>query len=173
MTAMTTDERTEPSTTAAERDMLEGFLDFHRETLLMKCAGLDDEQLRRAVLAPSKLTLLGLVRHLTGVERYWFRQIMEGQELPDLYATEQDRDGDFRVTDQDTWARTHETWFAEVALARKVSAAHGLDDVSASRGRHPEGFSLRWILTHMIEEYARHNGHADLLREHLDGATGE
>ncbi|ATW47433.1 DinB family protein [Streptomyces peucetius] len=173
MMAMTTDERPEPSTTAAERDMLEGFLDYHRETLLMKCAGLDDEQLRRAVLAPSGLTLMGLVRHLAEVERYWFREVMEGQELPDLYSTDQDRDGDFHVTDKDTWAQAHETWRAEVAEARKVSAVHGLDDVSVSRSRHAEGFSLRWILTHMIEEYARHNGHADLLREHIDGVTGE
>ncbi|GGW38340.1 hypothetical protein GCM10010381_24010 [Streptomyces xantholiticus] len=170
---MTTDERPEPSTTAAERDMLEGFLDYHRETLLMKCAGLDDEQLRRAVLAPSELTLMGLIRHLAEVERYWFREVMEGQELPDLYSTERDRDGDFHVTDGDTWAQAHETWLAEVAEARKISAGHGLDDVSVSRSRHAEGFSLRWILTHMIEEYARHNGHADLLREHIDGVTGE
>ncbi|WP_373299828.1 DinB family protein [Streptomyces xantholiticus] len=173
MIAMTTDERPEPSTTAAERDMLEGFLDYHRETLLMKCAGLDDEQLRRAVLAPSELTLMGLIRHLAEVERYWFREVMEGQELPDLYSTERDRDGDFHVTDGDTWAQAHETWLAEVAEARKISAGHGLDDVSVSRSRHAEGFSLRWILTHMIEEYARHNGHADLLREHIDGVTGE
>lgn len=170
---MTTDERTEPSTVAAERDMLEGFLDYQRETLMMKCAGLDDKQLRTAALAPSGLTLLGLVRHLSGVERYWFREVMEGADLPGLYATEQDRDGDFHVTDEDTWARAHATWLTEVAEARRVMAAHGLDDVSVSRSRQADGFSLRWILTHMLEEYARHNGHADLLREHIDGVTGE
>lgn len=173
MITMTTDTRTEPSTTAGERAMLEGFLDYHRETLIMKCAGLDDAQLRTASLAPSELTLLGLVRHLAEVERYWFREIMDDEDLPDLYSTEEDRDRDFHVTEQDTWAEAHTTWLTQVADARKVTAAHELDDLSVSRSRGGEAFSLRWILTHMIEEYARHNGHADLLREHIDGATGE
>ncbi|ALC24532.1 conserved hypothetical protein [Streptomyces pristinaespiralis ATCC 25486] len=173
MIVMTTDTRTEPSTTADERAMLEGFLDYHRETLIMKCAGLDDAQLRTAALAPSELTLLGLVRHLAEVERYWFREIMEDEDLPDLYSTEEDGDRDFHVTAQDTWAEAHATWLTQVADARKVTEAHGLDDLSLSRGRGGEPFSLRWILTHMIEEYARHNGHADLLREHIDGVTGE
>ncbi|MEU0373761.1 DinB family protein [Streptomyces sp. NPDC006283] len=173
MIVMTTDVRTEPSTTASELDMLTGFLDYHRETLIMKCEGLDDAQLRTPSLAPSGLTLMGLVRHLAEVERYWFREIMDDEDLPDLYSTEQDHDGDFHVTDQDTWAEAHATWLAQVTDARKVTASHGLDDVSASLSRGGKRFSLRWILTHMIEEYARHNGHADLLREHIDGATGE
>lgn len=170
---MTTTERTEPSTTASEREMLTGFLDYHRETLMMKCAGLDDAQLRTPSADPSGLTLMGLVRHLAEVERWWFREVMVGEDLPDLYSTEQDRDGDFHVTEKDTWARSQEVWLAEVAAAREITAACALDDLSVGKSRKGSHFSLRWILTHMIEEYARHNGHADLLRERIDGATGE
>ncbi|PCG83556.1 Mini-circle protein [Streptomyces sp. WZ.A104] len=153
--------------------MLEGWLDHHRETLALKCAGLTDAQLREASVPPSALTLLGLVRHLAEVERFWFREILEGAELPDLYSTEEDPDGDFTVTESDTWAEAESVWLAETAAARKSAAAFGLDDFSQGVGSSGEPFSLRWIYTHMIEEYARHNGHADLLRERVDGATGE
>ncbi|MFF3324814.1 DinB family protein [Streptomyces sp. NPDC002889] len=170
---MTTDDRPEPSTTAAERDMLEGWLEYHRETLILKCAGLSDEELRTASVPPSALTLMGLVRHLADVERYWFREIMTGQDIAALYYSEEDPDGDFRVTDENTWAQTHETWRAEVAAAREAVAHIGLDDLSGAKSSSGKSFSLRWIITHMIEEYARHNGHADLLRERIDGATGE
>ncbi|MEU0396229.1 DinB family protein [Streptomyces sp. NPDC006208] len=170
---MTTTERTEPSTTAAERDMLEGWLEYHRETLLLKCAGLSDEQLRTAPIPPSTLTLMGLVRHLADVERYWFREIMAGENISALYYSEEDPDGDFRVTDETTWVQTQEAWRAEVAAARAAAAPLGLDDLSGAKSGSGKSFNLRWIITHMIEEYARHNGHADLLREQIDGATGE
>ncbi|MFF8845313.1 DinB family protein [Streptomyces sp. NPDC015127] len=170
---MTTVERTEPATTAAERDMLEGWLDYHRETLISKCAGLSDEQLRTASVEPSSLTLMGLVRHLADVERWWFRQVMAGEEIGALYYTEEDPDGDFRTTDEVTWDRTLADWRAEVAAAREAAAARGLDDLSVGRTSRNTTYNLRWIITHMIEEYARHNGHADLLRERIDGMTGE
>ncbi|RSS83727.1 DinB family protein [Streptomyces sp. WAC06614] len=165
--------RPEPSTTAGEREMLEGWLDYHRATLAWKCAGLTEEQLRTASLPPSELTLLGLVRHLTEVERYWFREIMLGADLPDLYSTREDVDGDFHFGADDTFAQDREVWQREIELARAAVADRSLDDVSVGASRHGEAFNLRWIYTHMIEEYARHNGHADLLREQIDGATGE
>ncbi|MEV4334015.1 DinB family protein [Streptomyces sp. NPDC049597] len=170
---MTTVERTEPSTTAAERDMLEGWLDYHRETLISKCAGLSDEQLRTASAEPSSLTLMGLVRHLADVERWWFRQVMAGEDIGALYYSEEDPDGDFRVTEEVTWDRTLADWRAEVAAAREAAAGLGLDDLSAGSTSRERSYNLRWVITHMIEEYARHNGHADLLRERIDGATGE
>ncbi|MER5733993.1 DinB family protein [Streptomyces sp. NPDC002138] len=167
-------DRTEPSTTANERDMLDGWLDYHRATLAWKCEGLTDEELRRVPLAPSELSLLGLVRHMSEVERYWFREITLGEDLDDLYSTEDDPDGEFHLTDQDTWAEAEQVWREEIERARQASAGRPLDEVSIGRSRGSgEHFNLRWVYTHMIEEYARHNGHADLLREHIDGATGE
>ncbi|WP_392894142.1 DinB family protein [Streptomyces sp. LN699] len=166
--------RPEPSTTANERDMLDGWLDYHRSTLAWKCEGLGDEQLRRSALAPSELSLLGLVRHMAEVERYWFREIMLGEELPDLYSTPDNVDGDFRFTAEDTWSESERVWQTEIELARQSVQGRSLDLVSRPEShRRGEVFSLRWVYTHMIEEYARHNGHADLLREHIDGATGE
>ncbi|MBT2404807.1 MULTISPECIES: DinB family protein [unclassified Streptomyces] len=174
MTTSSGSHRLEPSTTANERDMLDGWLDYHRSTLAWKCEGLADEQLRRAVLAPSELSLLGLVRHMAEVERYWFREIMLGEDLPELFCTQEDPDGDFHFTDKDTWAAGEQIWQTEVELARQAAAGRSLDLESSADSHHRgEVFSLRWVYTHMIEEYARHNGHADLLREHLDGATGE
>ncbi|MFE2293103.1 DinB family protein [Streptomyces sp. NPDC059452] len=172
MTGMTSAERSEPALDAAERPMLEGWLDYHRETLATKCAGLTDAQLREASVPPSAFTLLGLVRHLAEVERFWFREILAGEELPDFYCTEENPDGDFAVTEADTWAETETAWRAEIAAARKNAAAYGLDDFSQAVGSAGKPFSLRWIYTHMIEEYARHNGHADLVRERVDGTTG-
>ncbi|MCX4694574.1 DinB family protein [Streptomyces sp. NBC_01408] len=174
MTTSSGSHRTEPSTTADEREMLEGWLDYHRATLAWKCEGLDDEQLRRTPLAPSELSLLGLVRHLAEVERYWFREIMAGEDLPELYCTSEDPDGDFHFTDTATWARAEQVWQTETELARQAVKGHALDLRSDSASHHRgEVFSLRWVYHHMIEEYARHNGHADLLREQIDGATGE
>ncbi|MFE2877842.1 DinB family protein [Streptomyces roseus] len=174
MTTTTGSHRTEPSTTANEREMLDGWLDYHRATLVWKCEGLGDEALRRAALAPSELSLLGLVRHMAEVERYWFREIMLGEDLPELYCTQDDPDGDFHFGPGDTWAEAERTWQTEVELARQAAAGRSLDLVSDSGSHHRgESFSLRWVYTHMIEEYARHNGHADLLREQIDGATGD
>ncbi|MFH9610073.1 DinB family protein [Streptomyces sp. NPDC017448] len=169
---MTSVGRSEPALDAAERPMLEGWLDYHRETLAVKCAGLTDAQLREASAPPSALTLLGLVRHLAEVERFWFREILAGEKLPDLYSTEERPDGDFEVAETATWAGTEPVWREQIAAARANTAALGLDDFSRGVGSAGAPFSLRWIYTHMIEEYARHNGHADLLRERLDGATG-
>ncbi|MFJ7159406.1 DinB family protein [Streptomyces sp. NPDC101118] len=171
---MTITERAEPATTADERTSLEGWLEYHRATLALKCEGLTDEQLRVRAVPSSELTLLGLTRHMAEVERFWFQEITLGREVPDLFCTREDMDGDFHVTEADGYAEAEAARQEAMALAREIGAARPLDSVS--EGRHPrsgEGFDLRWVYTHMIEEYARHNGHADLLRELIDGVTGE
>ncbi|MFD6248418.1 DinB family protein [Streptomyces roseolus] len=175
---MTTDhmaapERVDPSTTADERQALEQWLDYHRATLAAKCAGLTDEQVRTASAPPSDLSLLGLVRHMAEVERGWFRRVLAGEEAPWLYATEEDFDRDLHVTPEDGYAEAYATWQDEIAHAREVAAERALDDLGAGVHRSGELFNLRWIYLHMIEEYARHNGHADLIRERIDGATGD
>ncbi|MFI2435158.1 DinB family protein [Streptomyces sp. NPDC018693] len=172
---MTTTQRTSTSQHADERTTLEGWLDFHRQTLARKCEGLTDAQLRTASVEPSELTLMGLVRHMAEVERWWFRAILtDDAAAGPIYYTEDDPDGDFHVTDDDTWAEAHATWQAEIEAARRAAAGVALDDLSQRRSRRTgEPYNLRWIYTHMIEEYARHNGHADLIRERIDGATGD
>ncbi|MBC2902735.1 DinB family protein [Streptomyces cupreus] len=168
-----TTERREPAINADERTMLEGWLDYHRQTLARKCEGLTDAQLRTASVEPSELTLMGLVRHMAEVERFWFHEVLLGEDLGVLYSSEEDRDGDFHFSDTDTWQEAQDTWQAEIERARRNTAAYGLDDLSKGTSRSGEPFNLRWIYTHMIEEYARHNGHADLLRERVDGSTGD
>ncbi|MFE9642591.1 DinB family protein [Streptomyces sp. NPDC006365] len=169
-----TTERREPATTADERTMLEGWLDYHRQTLAWKCEGLTDAQLRTASAEPSELTLMGLVRHMAEVERSWFRRVLVAEDAGPIYFTEEDRDGDFHLSETDTWEEAYATWQAEIESARRNAARFGLDDISEGKHlRTGQRFNLRWIYTHMIEEYARHNGHADLIRERIDGAIGD
>ncbi|WP_086562063.1 DinB family protein [Streptomyces africanus] len=169
-----TTERHMPATTADERTMLEGWLEFHRQTLAWKCEGLTDEQLRSPAVEPSDLSLLGLVRHMADVERSWFRRVLTNEDAAPLYFTDEDLDGEFHVTEADTYAEAYAAWQAEIEIARTNAARFGLDDISEGKHRRTgERFNLRWLYTHMIEEYARHNGHADLLRERIDGSTGD
>ncbi|MER6405569.1 DinB family protein [Streptomyces viridosporus] len=169
-----TTERREPDRNADERTMLEGWLDYHRRTLAWKCEGLTDDQLRTAPVQPSELSLMGLVRHMAEVERSWFRRVLAAEDTGPIYYDEADPDGEFHLTAADTWQEAYSTWQAEIGAARRNAAGFALDDPSKGRGRDGgEPFTLRWIYTHMIEEYARHNGHADLIRERLDGVTGE
>jgi uncharacterized damage-inducible protein DinB len=164
-------ERVDPPLQAGEREMLTAWLDFHRATLAWKCDGLADEQLRQRSVPPSTMSLIGLVRHMADVERCWFRQGLAGEDVPDIYETEQDRDADFNGAQTADVAAAFATWQAECEAARQAeAAAPSLETTFA--GRHRQ-YSLRWIMVHMIEEYARHNGHADLLRERIDGATGD
>ncbi|MHB1582796.1 MAG: DinB family protein [Acidimicrobiales bacterium] len=166
-------ERQEPDRVAEERTALEQWLDYHRATLITKCAGLTAEQLTRRACPPSALSLLGLVRHMTEVERWWFRMHGNGEDLTFPY----DPDGtglDFDDLEPDDAAANIAAYWAEVEAARAAVAGKSLDLVVPSRGHHPERTrDLRWIFLHMIEEYARHNGHADLLREAIDGTTGD
>jgi uncharacterized damage-inducible protein DinB len=169
-TAPAVDRKVEPKV-GDERTLLEGWLEFHRDTLLMKCAGLTAEQLKQPSVEPSNLTLLGLVRHMALVERSWFRMRAAGEDLPWLYSTDDNLDGDFDdVADADAEA-DFATFRAELELARAAVADLPLDH-EFKTSRHP-AISLRWAYLHMIEEYARHNGHADLLRERVDGVTGD
>ena len=151
--------------------MLEAWLDWHRSTLAIKCEGLTAEQLRERAVAPSKLSLLGLVRHMAEVESGWFRRCLAGEAAGSIYSSKEDPDGDFeRIEDADPDADM-KTWLGECEHARAVLAEIGsLDDMGNGRS---QAFSVRWVLVHMIEEYARHNGHADFLRERIDGVTGD
>jgi uncharacterized damage-inducible protein DinB len=162
--------RQDPPRVADERPMYQAWLDFHRGTLLWKCAQLGDAQLKRASVPPSTLTLLGLLRHMSEVERAWFRRRAAGSTLPDLYCTDEDPDGEFdNVADADV-QQDLATFRTECLAADEAVRGMSLDDTFSGRNGP---ISLRWTYVHMIEEYARHNGHADLLRECIDGATGD
>ncbi|MEU3374038.1 DinB family protein [Streptomyces sp. NPDC006660] len=165
-------QRAEPALDASERAMLDGWLDYHRQTLVEKCSGLTDDELKRTSVPTSELTLLGLLRHMAEVERWWFVTVFAGGTDEGVYGTDEDPDGDFHFGPDDTFAEALATWRAEVADARARAAGRGLDELSTGTARDGQHFNLRWVYTHMIEEYARHNGHADLLREAIDGATG-
>ncbi|AVH61640.1 MULTISPECIES: DinB family protein [Streptomyces] len=156
-----------------EQDTLVGYLRDQRLTLEMKCAGLDAEAMARRSVEPSNLSLLGLLRHMADVELTWFRQVMAGQDVPRHYRSDADRNGDFNgaVPDPEVVAEAWATWRSEVAFAEHfVAEAPGLDITGT---HHDEPIALREVLVHMIEEYARHNGHADFLRERIDGRVGQ
>ncbi|WP_433242259.1 DinB family protein [Streptosporangium sp. CA-135522] len=167
-----TDNRVDPPYIADESPMLHAWLEWHRETLAVKCAGLSQEQLRLRSIAPSSLSLLGLVRHMTEVERHWFRNILNGENTSGIYWSDQDPDGDFDLVDTASAEEAFARWQSEIDHARELCAGLPLDTVGKQQ-RRGENVSLRWILIHMIEEYARHNGHADVIREQIDGVTGE
>jgi uncharacterized damage-inducible protein DinB len=159
---------------ADERTMLDGWLDYHRDTLLHKCAGLTAEQLRTASVEPSGLSLLGLVLHMADVERSWFRQRAARQDLPDLFDYDNDNDADFHAAAVADAEAAFATFRAEVDAARAAVEGRSLDETfELTRSDGTRTFSLRWVYVHMIEEYARHNGHADLIRERIDGVTGD
>jgi hypothetical protein len=154
----------------AERPMLEAVLDRHRATFLRTCAGLTPEQLATPSAPPSALTLLGLIRHLTDVERAWLRIRVAGQDVEVRYGRPDDPDAAFAHVDPDRAEAEYAGLVAEMAEARAAAATRDLDDtfVHAHRGE----MSVRWAHLHLIEEYAQHNGHADLIRERVDGRTG-
>ena len=157
---------------ADERTALEASLDYHRATLLGKCAGLDADQLKARAAPPSSLSLLGLVRHMAEVERSWFQRRVVGQDVPFIYCdVETNPDGDFDDVDGADAAADFACYQREVDAARAVAQGRSLDETFFHPRLEVE-MDVRWVYVHMIEEYARHNGHADLLRERLDGATG-
>jgi hypothetical protein len=149
-----------------ERATLQQFLDFQRATLLVKCAGLTGAQLAERNLPPSELSLLGLIRHLTNVERNWFRQRFADEPVEDAYEVQLA----FEATDPTRAAADYARLTEEIKLADAAAENSPLDATFMHRG---EPLTLRFVYVHMIEEYARHNGHADLLRERIDGSTGE
>ncbi len=167
-------DRARPAPTAGELEMLTGWLEHHRGILIWKCEDLTAEQLRQRAVPPSTLSLLGLVRHMAEVERGWFQQVFLGEDVPDLYDRSADEDADFNAVDQADPAEAFAEFERECNASRQVVGQAPSLDVLSKRPSERTGqpWSLRWIVTHMIEEYARHNGHADLLREGVDGSTG-
>jgi uncharacterized damage-inducible protein DinB len=157
------------SLTAPESDLLRGLLDWQRSTLLIKCAGLTGDQLVEAPIAGSNLTLLGLIRHLAKVERIWFRRRFRAEPIDMLYSLPEWKDADFEDLDPARAEADYAQLLAEQSAARAASAGTRLDEVFVSDG---EEYSLRFVFNHMIAEYARHNGHADLIRQGVDGTTG-
>lgn len=165
------DPRESAAPSGDERSTLVEYLRFQRLTLQVKCEGLDAEQLARRAVEPSTMSLLGLLRHLADVERCWFRRRFAGQDAPRRYQSDEEPDGDFdgAVADQAVVDEAWAAWRDEVAFAERFAADTELDFVGHDGGVR----TLRELLVHMVEEYARHNGHADLLRERIDGRIGE
>ncbi len=168
------DPRETGSTPRGEKAVLAEYLDHFRMTFEMKCEGLDPEQLAQRSVPPSSMSLLGLVRHLASVEFHWFRRFIEGHmELARPFKSAEDRDLDFNgaVDDPAVAAEAWTAWREEVAHAREVYERY--DDLGTLVGPEGDRSELREIVVHLIEEYARHCGHADLLRERIDGRTGQ
>ena len=164
-------ERTGPSVTAGEREMLRGFLDYQRATLAMKCDGLTDDDLRMQSMPPSTLSLLGLVRHMAEVERTWFRRVINGEDIGLVWSDQ----GDYQVAYDARAAGGAEAfaaWQAEGEQSRRIEAGAPALDGLGHQARWDEEVSLRLVMIHVLMEYARHNGHADFLRESIDGTVG-
>ena len=172
-----TDTRPRPPYAGDELSTLTGFLDWHRDTLRQKAGGLSPEQLR-ARLEPSTMTLGGMVKHLAFVENWWFVVNFLGEDPGEPWASvdwDADEDWDWHSADEDDPDTLWSLFEREVARSRQIVADADSLDAHAQRRHRGSGaaLSLRWIVVHMIEEYARHNGHADLIRESIDGATGQ
>jgi hypothetical protein len=164
------DSRPELPSSGDERSVLTAFLDWHRATFELKCSGVPDARLSEKSVPPSGLSLHGMLRHLTAMERWWFRIQFAGEDVPMLYYSDDDPDQDFESLDGNVSAALA-LWREECAVSRVIVARSGLDDTgTVSRTGQP--ISLRVVLVKLIAEYARHNGHADLLRERIDGAVG-
>ena len=162
--------RVEPDFLLDEREMLESWLEFHRTTLLLKCEEIDPERLKVRPVPTSKLSLHGIVRHMAEVERNWFRRVLQRQpDTPHLWRTASNRDADLMPLGEASWRHDLAAWQQECEASREAASTRNLADTGL---RHGRPCSLRWIYVHMIEEYARHNGHADLIRVLLDGAVG-
>jgi len=169
-------DRIDPDTTGDELTLLSQFLDYHRATLVLKASGLDRRQLGTR-LGPSTLTLAGLLKHMALVEDSWFGKVLLGREEREPWASvdwDDDPDWEFRTAVDDDPDDLLALYADACARSRAAIAEVGdLDRLAANGSRAGEPFNLRWIMLHMIEETARHNGHADLLRENIDGVTGE
>lgn len=164
--------RSEPAYDANERDMLEGWLNFHRVTLVIKCEGLDDAQRNLRPIPTSSLSLHGLVRHLSEVEHYWTSIVLMGSSRDEgIYCDDAAPDADFDATESSTFESDLAIFHEQCRLADARMAQASLESLSIAN-HHGQPITVRWILTHLIEEYARHNGHADLIRELIDGAVG-
>jgi uncharacterized damage-inducible protein DinB len=162
--------RAEPPFLLGEREMLEAWLEFHRSTLLLKCEGLDDGARKSRPVPTSLLSLHGLLRHMAEVERNWFRRVLLGEaSATPIWFDPAVDDSELVPLDDADWEADLAAWTAECAASRAAARGRRLDDTGLRRG---QPCSLRWIYVHMVEEYARHNGHADLIRELVDGSVG-
>jgi hypothetical protein len=170
MSTWASPDRTRPAQVSGERDSLDAWVDYHRATLLLKCAGLDPEQLTSRSCPPSTLSLLGLVRHLTEVEG-WFHDF-DGEPFGEWYSSQEDPDACFNAVDPSRAEEDLTAYRGSIERARDAVKDRTLDEISPEPD-DGQPVSLRWIYLHMVEEYARHNGHADLLRERIDGTTGD
>ena len=168
---MTVDDRVGPPGFGSEREMLRAFLDYQRATLAMKCEGLDDEELRQQSMPPSTLSLLGLVRHLAEVERAWFRRVFDDNDAPMVWSDEVDFQAAYDASGS-TRAEAFAAWEAEVENSRRIEREARSLDLAGHQPRWQEDVSLRMVMVHVLLEYGRHNGHADLLREGVDGTVG-
>ncbi|MDG5801948.1 DinB family protein [Streptomyces ossamyceticus] len=168
---MAEDKRVGPPHVGSERETLRAFLDYHRATLAMKCEGLTDTELRQRSMSPSTLSLLALVCHMAEVERAWFRRVFEDNDAPMVWSDEID----FQAAYDDsasTRAEAFAVWEAEVERSRRIERAAPSLDLTGHQPRWDEEVSLRMVMVHVLLEYGRHNGHADLLREGVDGTVG-
>jgi uncharacterized damage-inducible protein DinB len=168
---VTTDNRTGPPSFGTERDMLRSFLDYHRATLAMKCDGLTDAELRKQSMPPSTLSLLGLVRHMAEVERAWFRRVFEDNDAPMVWSEEIDFQAAYDAS-ASTRAEAFSAWEAEAENSRRIEREAESLDLAGHQPRWGEDVSLRMVMVHVLLEYGRHNGHADFLREGVDGTVG-
>jgi uncharacterized damage-inducible protein DinB len=169
--AWSADARVTPPLVGDEREILTAYLDWHRQTFELKCAGVAPERLSERGVPPSALSLHGLARHLAGAERWWFRTQFAGEDVPMLYYSDDDPDQDFDDLGRDV-AEAMAVWRAECDRSREIVANASSLDQTGTHVATGNPVSLRRIMVHLIAEYARHNGHADLLRERIDGATG-
>ena len=173
--------RPEPPKAGDEAATLVGFLEYQRATLEWKCRGLTNEQLRLAPFPPSLMTLGGMLKHLASAEDAWFTRALGGEPMPDPWASAdaagESWDWSWTSAAEDSGAALRALWEERVARSRAILGERLQERAAEALGDMHESWkgpvSLRWILTHMIEEYARHNGHADFLRESIDGQTGE
>lgn len=165
------DDRPRIPRVAAEREALIAYLEYYRATVEMKCQGLAAEQAGTRSMPPSTMSIHGLVRHLAGVERWWFQQNFERRDIPFLFFTADKPDLDFDPPSDADFVADLEAWRAECAVSREIVAAHDLDDIARPLD-WDEDVDLRWLVLRMIAEYAQHCGHLDLLREGIDGRTG-
>jgi uncharacterized damage-inducible protein DinB len=162
--------RFDPPYIADERTRFDSWLDFHRATLLRKCAGLTGQELAQRPVASSELSLLGLLRHMAANERIWFRIRFARAGVDDLYYSPDHPEGaEFALVDPAAAQTDYATYLEEVEQARLAVMGRSLDE---RVGDETVTVDLRWLYAHMIDEYARHNGHADLIRELVDGVTG-
>jgi hypothetical protein len=162
--------RSEPTYVLQERDMLERWLEFHRATLMLKCEGVSDVDRKARPIPTSKLSLHGLLRHMGEVERSWFRRtLLSEPDAPPIWYDPAVEDSELVPLEDADWDSDLTTWLEECERSRVAAANLSLDDTGLKQG---EPVSLRWIYVHMIEEYSRHNGHADLIREMVDGEVG-